>query len=54
MHVEAPGLLVAEQVWLAAVKLESENSQPEAARSLLAKARERAVGALGQVGHGEP
>ena len=30
-----------EQVWLAAVKLESENSQPEAARSLLAKARAR-------------
>ena len=31
-----------EQVWLAAVKLESENDQPDAARQLLAKARERA------------
>ena len=31
-----------EQVWLAAVKLESENNNPVNARSLLAKARERA------------
>ena len=31
-----------EQVWLAAVKLESENSEPDRARMLLAKARERA------------
>ena len=29
-------------MWLAAVKLESENEHPQAARSLLAKARERA------------
>ncbi len=31
-----------EQVWLAAVKLESENNEPDRARMLLAKARERA------------
>ena len=30
------------QVWLAAVKLESETNEPERARILLAKARERA------------
>ena len=31
-----------EEIWLAAVKLENENSEPERAKMLLARARERA------------